>query len=107
MAEILRRKSTARISACPNALQEKLSSSGNSAAEIHSENHDLPSLNLTSSQLAEILRRKSTARISACLKALREMLSSSGNSAAEIHRENLPSLNLTSSELKNQRNKFG
>ena len=39
-----------------------LNSSGNSAAEIHSEN--FPSLNLTSSQLVEILRRKSTARIS-------------------------------------------
>ena len=50
LAEILRRKSTARISACLNALRDMLNSSGNSAAEIHSEN--FPSLNLTSSQLA-------------------------------------------------------
>ena len=47
-----------------------LNSSGNSAAEIHSEN--FPSLNLTSSQLVEILRRKSTARISIILWTLSE-----------------------------------
>ena len=45
VAEILRRKSTARISACLTALRGMLLSSGNSAAESHSEN--LPSLKLS------------------------------------------------------------
>ena len=38
LAEILRRKSTAIISACLTALREMLSSSGDSAAEIHGKN---------------------------------------------------------------------
>ena len=84
------------LSKCsPGDVDSLLNSSGNSAAEIHSEN--FPNLTLISSQLAEILRWKSTVRISASINAHREMLNSSGNSAAEIYSESFPSLTLTSS----------
>ena len=94
MAEILRPKSTARNSLVSSYLLLNLSSGGNSAAEIHSEN--FPSLNLSSLQLiifstyqqAEILLRKSPARISQVSTYL-EQLGYKGNEEEIIGSANL------------------
>ena len=80
VAEILRRKSTAIISACLTALRGMLLSSGNSAAEIHSEN--LPSLKLSFSRISQ-------SQVTLKQQEIPLNKSSGGNSAAEIHSNNL------------------
>ena len=80
VAEILRRKSTAIISACLTALRGMLLSSGNSAAEIHSEN--LPSLKLSFSRISQ-------SQVTLKQQEIPLNKSSGGNSAAEIHSKNI------------------